>query len=89
MMWYKYPNIPWIQYSDTGRGGFFVQDTRTNETFFAADENQVHQFAADRSRSQEHYGIGDFIHSITKSLGLTRCEPCAKRQAMLNNFIKK
>ena len=29
-------------------------------------------------------GLGDFVSSITQTLGITECEPCARRKAALN-----
>ena len=90
-MWQQHPQVPWIQFAPCGcqTGGFFAMDTRTQEQVKAPDMFAVHQFAADRSRSQNHFPLGDAVHSAAKALGIPRCGGCAKRQASLNQFFRR
>lgn len=35
----------------------------------------------------ENSGLGDFVSSITSTLGIEECEPCARRKAALNKMF--
>ncbi len=84
LTWNFYPNLPSIRYQAADGGGFNVQDLRSGATFFATTMAGVHAFAADHSN-----GLGSVVHRATKALGISRCEPCAKRQAAMNGWFRR
>lgn len=58
---------------------------QSGKSFVAADENGLHQYAADHSGN----GLGNVVHRATSALGMERCTPCAKRQAQLNGMFRR
>lgn len=84
LTWNIYPRLPWIRYQAASSGGFNVQDMRSGKTFFATNMDGVHAFAADHSS-----GLGTVVHKAAKTLGISRCEPCARRQAAMNGWFKR
>jgi hypothetical protein len=84
-MWREYhPRIPWLLVAPDGQGGFYVNDTRSGQQVHVADQNGVHQFAADHSSNGG--GLGDLVHRAASAVGAKRCAPCAQRQAVLNSI---
>lgn len=83
------PRLHWILVGRHPQGGYVVQDSRSGEQAFAADEHQVAQFAAAHSSAPGYGGLGDAVRSVTERAGISSCTPCAKRQAALNGFFPR
>lgn len=62
-----------------------LRDSRDGTIVHAPNDATFHQFVADRSNSSQQYlGAGDVVHAVTQAMGMSRCAPCAQRQAALN-----
>jgi hypothetical protein len=87
-MWQPYhPRIPWLFWTHHPRGGYLVEDRRTNRRVWARNAAALHQFAADHSSRGR--GLGDLVHAVASALGFRRCDSCAERQARLNAWTNQ
>jgi hypothetical protein len=59
-----------------------MRDTRKGVSEWGAHPKHVHEFAI-----RQNPGFGDKVREFTKKLGVKECQPCLKRQALLNSLF--
>lgn len=90
----RHPYAPHVLYGPSPRGGFYMADERTGETFWAPDEHGLNQFAADRAAEAGYFGAGDLVAAVAKpvarAVGMDERDcGCAGRQAALNQAFPR
>jgi len=91
-MWQKHPRVPNVQYASNLAGGYVVMLKREGQELKRAivpNARALEMLVAEWSTSDKHVPLGDIIAKITNQLGIEKCEPCAKRQQVLNRLLRR
>jgi hypothetical protein len=92
------PSRPWAQHqlvptisvrAALDKGLLDAYDHPTGVLVEGIDDEQLALWAGDRSRSDKHIALGDWIHAITTKLHIPHCAPCAARRSKLNRLMKR
>lgn len=89
--WQKLEGFEHLEWKDsTAPGAVYVRVLGAPDTETIIESKaELTQWVADHSARPTHIPLGDWVHVVTKALGLKRCTPCAERQAKLNNWLKR
>ena len=82
----RHPHVPWVVWGYEPNGHAIALNERTGERAYVANETQLHEFAARAARAGKGKGLGDLVAGVASALGIKKCAPCAKRQAMMNRW---
>jgi hypothetical protein len=83
-----FQHLEWRPSSATNAYYFRVLGEPSTEVIIETKSEMV-QWVADHSARPTHIPVGDWVHNVTKLLGIKRCGDCAERQAKLNNWLKR
>lgn len=93
MMWQEVEALPWVLVMSTGRELVgFCQICRVYGHAGASEEaleDFIDSHAEHESRSPTHYGLGDAITQVSRSLGFQHCSPCEARRVALNGLVPR
>lgn len=85
------PRLAFLQWAPTHEAGtVMARDLRDpdSEALVHGKDAFAH-WVADHSQNAAYVPVGEWIANGTKALGITKCAPCAKRQALLNSLFPK
>lgn len=89
--WHRVDKLPHLEWSETHEEGtILIRDRRdpdSEELVHGPDE--FARYVAEHSRTDAYVPIGDYVARATKALGIEKCTPCARRQALLNRFFPR
>lgn len=89
-IWHQHPDVPWVQFIELSTfGGWLIRNDKTGGIEAAINEEEFARKIVSASQVNDHFQLGEAVHTVTQALGLIPCLPCQRRRAWLNSLIKK